>query len=175
MNRILILVLIFISTISYSQENALPEYKNELKINAAYLLAGLPEITYERILSDDSAVGISVAFPLDEDINLNFLAIPYYMLYFGKKRAAGFFMEANAAIFSEEPTYYDYTDFNGSFVNRTEDSELGLGLGLGIGVKLMAKEKWIGEILGGLGRNFINEDEITEFYPRLGITIGRRF
>jgi len=42
---------------------------NELKINAAYLLGGFGEITYERILGDDSAFGISLGFALDNGMD----------------------------------------------------------------------------------------------------------
>ncbi|MEL6812082.1 MAG: DUF3575 domain-containing protein [Bacteroidota bacterium] len=135
---------------------------NEFKFNAGYTVAGIPEISYERILSDDSSVGLSVAAVIDEDIDYNFLIIPYYRFYFGKKRNSGFFLEANGAAFTEDR-------------DDRADTELGMGLGLGIGGKFLTKNGWVGELIGGAGRNFLNADVISEVYPRLGISIGKRF
>lgn len=134
---------------------------NELKLNAAYLLGGLVEITYERILGEDSAFGVSLAFALDNSIDYRFATIPYYRLYFGNKRAAGFFVEGNAAFFSER-TLESETEFGG-------------GLGLAIGSKFMTKTNWIAEVFLGLGRNFNNGDFQSDVYPRVGILIGKRF
>ncbi|MEN8186035.1 MAG: DUF3575 domain-containing protein [Bacteroidota bacterium] len=169
MRRFLFLLIFsLISTFGFSQEDPRSlESSNELKVNVLYLLGGFPEITYEKILDEESAVGISLGFSIDNDIAQNFIAIPYYRFYFGKKRAAGFFIEGNAAVFSEESNAYI-----GS--NRTED-ELGLGLGISLGGKFLNKKGWIGELVFGGGRNFINEDKINEAYPRFGITIGKRF
>ncbi|MGB5189572.1 hypothetical protein [Robiginitalea sp.] len=134
---------------------------NELKLNAAYLLGGFAEITYERILGEDSALGVSVGFALDNSIDYRFGTIPYYRLYFGNKRASGFFVEGNAAFFSER-TFESETEFGG-------------GLGLAIGSKFITKNNWIAEVFFGLGRNFANGDFQSDVYPRLGILIGKRF
>ena len=134
---------------------------NEIKVNGAYLLAGLAEITYEGILGEDSAIGVSVGFALDNSIDYRFSAIPYYRLYFGKKRAAGFFVEGNGAFFSER-------DFE-------SDTEFGAGLGLAVGGKFINSKGWIAELFLGLGRNLVNNDDISEAYPRAGILVGKRF
>jgi hypothetical protein len=134
---------------------------NEIKVNAAYLLAGVAEITYEGILGDDSAIGVSVAFALDNAIDYRFGAIPYYRWYFGDKRAAGFFVEGNAAFFSER--------------NFESDTEFGAGLGLAVGGKFINSKGWIAELFLGLGRNLVNDNDISEAYPRVGILVGKRF
>ena len=72
------------------QENALLG-NNEIKVNAAYVIAALPEISYERILSDDTSLGNALVFNADQDIDLNFLLIPYGRFYFGEKGNSGFF------------------------------------------------------------------------------------
>jgi hypothetical protein len=140
-----------------------PDYPgdNEIKINAAYLLGGFGEITYERILGDDSAFGISLGFALDNSINYRFGTIPYYRLYFGDKRASGFFVEGNAAFFSER--------------TFESDTEFGAGLGLAVGSKFITKRNWIAEVFFGLGRNFSSGDGQSDVYPRLGILIGKRY
>lgn len=145
---------------------------NEIRLNAGYLLAGIPEISYERILSDETAVGVSIVVVVDTSINYNFGITPYGRFYFGKKRAAGFFLEANSAIYSAESDGDLY--INGLRV-ESGGSKLGFGFGLGLGGKFLTKGGWVGELLVGVGRNFLNKEEIDEAYPRLGISIGRRF
>lgn len=183
MRKIILLIFLFnLGLVAYSQDK--PETENaeeevpyagnhELKLNAAYLLGGIPEFTYEYILNEESSFGISVAFPIEDEIGLNFIAIPYYRLFFGKKRAAGFFIEGNGAVFSEN--YEQHVVVNGEVIQNEDRNETGAGLGLGIGGKFMTKSGWVGEIVGGVGRNFINEDNMSAAYPRFGITIGKRF
>ncbi len=136
--------------------------KNELKINAVYLLAGYPEISYERILGEETAVGLSVGFGLDDSFGLNFGMFPYYRLFFGKKQAAGFFVEGNGALYSEP--------WNGG-----ESAKTGAGLGLALGGKFLTKGGWVAELYLGAGRNFLNTDDLSVAYPRFGIQIGKRF
>lgn len=147
--------------------------KNELKLNGIYLLLGFPELSYERILNEEAALGISVAFAIDDVFEMDFMAIPYYRVYFGKKPAAGFFVEGNAALYvanNYETTYYDdYT------YEETSKNVFGAGLGLAVGVKFITKRRWIFEIFGGAGRNFLSADEVGEVYPRMGLIVGKRF
>lgn len=137
--------------------------KHEIRVNAAYFIAGLPEISYERILSDESGVGISMGAAIDKDIEYTFFLTPFYRFYFGKKRAAGFFVEANSNLYAQE------------IHNDPSDNVMGLGLGFALGGKFMTKGGWVAELLAGAGRNFLNTDLIEEGYPRLGVSIGKRF
>ena len=167
MKRTILLFLLSLTTIVVAQESKETENivkNNELKLNAGYLLAGgFFETSYERILNEESAIGLSLGYAFDKSIDYEFSVVPYYRLYFGKKRAAGFFMEANGAFYSEESE--DNNDMN----------EIGLGVGFSIGGKFITKSGWIFELLGGGGRNFINKDKITEAYARIGLIIGKRF
>ena len=165
MKKYLILLLLFNVFLLNAQEDpkSTIQGNNELKINMAYAIAGFPEITYERILDDGGSVGLSVAFSVEEDIDYNVLAVPFYRLYFGEKRAAGFFIEANVALFSEDKD------------DGSTDSALGFGPGLAVGGKFLTRSGWVAEILGGAGRNFLNENEISGVFPRLGVSIGKRF
>jgi len=145
---------------------------NELKINMGSLLFEFPELSYEYIINEESSVGISLAFPLDKEISYRFIAYPNYRIYFGKKRASGFFMEANSAIFSQQIDRGDYFSFGN--INK-DGSKMGFGLGIAVGGKFLTKNGFIGEIYIGGGRNFVNTDEIDNGYPRAGISIGKRF
>lgn len=161
----LLTIVLFCSAIAISQEEAKRGTKgnNEFKINVGYAIAGLPEMTYERIIDDGGAAGISLAFSVDDNIDFDFIAVPYYRLYFGQKRASGFFIEANAGIFSD--------------VNDKSPGEkaIGFGPGLGVGGKFLTKTGWVAELVFGGGRNFINQSVISDIYPRLGISLGKRF
>ncbi|GLB53162.1 hypothetical protein NBRC110019_22020 [Neptunitalea chrysea] len=145
---------------------------NEIKLNVLYTLIGLPEVTYERILDEESAIGISIATAIDEDITLKFIASPYYRVYFGKKRAAGFFLEGNVSFLSiEDDLEYDSL-LMGTFYK--EENKLGYGVGIAVGGKFMTRSNWVAELYTGVGRNFV-DSENYQFYPRAGITIGKRF
>ena len=149
---------------------------SEIKVNAAYTLIGMPEITYERILSDETAAGISLALGATNNVDYNFMLTPYYRIYFGKRdNATGFFLEGNASVFSYDNYYYNS---NNPFGNNDSKTELGYGLGFAIGTKFTSRsQKWIGEIMLGLGRNFAQSNNYSGLtvYPRLGVNIGRRF
>jgi len=174
MKKLSILFVLFFAISVNAQEENTATLDNELKLNIAYTLAGIPEVSYERILNEESSIGVSLLIPMDDAYDLKFMLTPYYRLFFGKKRAAGFFIEGNAAVFSG-----DYEgDFNGDFedgFNSDSSNETGFGLGFAIGGKLISKSNWTGELLLGLGRTLINEDKTSEAYPRLGISIGKRF
>lgn len=143
--------------------------KSELKLNIPLSLTGFVEVSYERILSSESAMGVSVGFAF-EDIYFDFAAIPYYRFYFGKKEAAGFFLEGNAALYAQE-----YDQFSLLTNQERTNSKLGFGLGVAIGFKLITAKGWIGEIYAGAGRNFLNTDFIDSGYPRIGLNMGKRF
>ena len=72
----------------------------------------MPELSYERLISDNSSLGASVAFSLDkkEDMDWRFSFTPYYRMFFGQKKAAGFFIEANSIVVNYVDTIY----YNGS-------------------------------------------------------------
>ena len=155
--------------ISFSFLNAQEDPKttiqgsNELKLNMAYAIAGFPEVTYERIFDDGGSVGLSLAIGIEDDIDYNVIAVPFYRLYFGEKRAGGFFIEANAALYSEDTN------------EGTGDTAFGFGPGLAVGGKFLTKSGWVAELLAGAGRNFVNENIISDIYPRLGVSLGKRF
>lgn len=140
--------------------------ENEVKLNLATTIFGLyPEISYERILHEDFSVGGSAGIGLNGDYPLDFSITPYARWFFGgtstnlQKYGAGFFIEANGSVFSHND--YDYELSN----------DVGAGLGLALGWKYISKNNWVGEIFGGAGRDFVS----SYAYPRIGISIGKRF
>jgi len=171
---------------SFGQNNAKDSIaggNQELKLNLAMAVAGVPEITYEYFLEDNSSIGLSVGIGLDEpeDLSLRFIVTPYYRLFFGKKNNAGFFIEANAAVASYRDVYsyveYFY-DENGNYqVVESEvfdEKSTNFGMGAAIGFKLLTRNNYLGELYAGAGRLFGDSNDI-EVYPRVGVSIGKRF
>lgn len=170
----LILVLLFAPLSAFSQEGESFK-RNELKLNAGYLLAGYPEISYERLLNDETGIGLSAGVSIDKDIEYKYSFIPHFRVYFSKKPGAGFFMEGNLALFGENGTN-SYTSQTYPYYYYYEETTLfGFGAGIGFGGKFITKSGFIAELLAGVGRNFINNDQIDTAYPRFGVSVGKRF
>lgn len=149
---------------------------NELKLNLGSTIIGsFPEITYERLLSSDVSVGASLGVSLEDDVYpTNFLLTPYMRWFFGgnsenlRKYGAGIFIEANGGIFSKDEEKHFYDGNNSTW---EEETVMGAGLGLAVGWKYVSQNNWVGEIYFGGGRDFVGDGG----YPRIGITIGKRF
>jgi hypothetical protein len=148
---------------------------NEVKINILYSLLGTPELTYERILTNKSAVGVSVfirafqAFKSDFKFGIN----PYYRRYFGYHKASGFFLEGHGVI----TTYERYTQFYSetfgvgppsAYINKTI-----YGIGGALGAKFLTRKGFTGEIYAGVSQTF--GDSLNDVFPRAGLTLGKRF
>lgn len=187
MKRLCFAILFLVSFAGFAQkDNDSISYagKQEIKFNLAMAVAGIPELTYEYFLEDNSSVGLSLGVGLDqpEDLALRFLATPYYRIFFGKKQNAGFFIEANAALayYHDQYSYYSYYydndsgEYLGTKIVVTDEKTTNFGLGAAIGFKLLTRNNYVGEIFAGAGRLFGDSDGY-EIYPRLGISLGKRF
>ena len=164
-----------ISTFAQQKDNSL---NNELKFNVPMAIYGLPEVSYERIVEDNMGVGISLSIAVDKSynydngkgINERAIVCPYYRLYFGQKKAAGFYIEGNMAIARQkELNTPDYTTGNKIATTTTT----GFGFGAALGIKLLTKNNFTGDFYAGWGRLF--GENIYNGYPRLGICIGKKF
>lgn len=153
-----------------AQQTAGPESgSNEISLNLLYSLLEIPEITYERILSDQTGIGFSLAIALDDEIEIQQGVAPFFRYYFGNNRADGFFVEANAAFYNSQ---YDFFTLDG----RSSENEFSFGLGFAAGVKLVSVKGWLGKAFVGLGRRLGNGGDILDWgYPRAGISFGKRF
>ena len=81
--------------------------RNEIKINSLYLLAEVFEVSYERNISNHSSLGVSLFVPFNDDIDYSYMVNPHFRVFFGKKPAQGFFVEANAAFASLNEYKYE--------------------------------------------------------------------
>lgn len=150
---------------------------NELKINLLMTVIGVPEITYERLIGDNMGLGLTAGIALDDDINYRFAVTPHYRLYFGSKKANGFFIEGNAALIGSRDHEYAYLEsmsYPGGYYHRSDKTVTNFGLGAAVGGKFLTRNGFLGEAFLGVGRVF-GERRFIEEYPRIGITIGKRF
>ena len=144
---------------------------NELKLNALSLVAGAVDIGYERTLNEESSIGIHVFLPFDDNVkdDIEYFISPYYRFYFGKKYAAGFFLEGFGMLNSS-----DRDEF--LFLNLEDDEFVtDFAIGIGLGGKWITNKGITGELNFGVGRNLFNGDEASEFVVKAGITVGYRF
>jgi len=181
MKKNFLLIALFIIVLNVKSQEAEKLTNNEIKLNVAYLIAGMPEIGYEYILNEESSVGADILFAIDNDIDFRFAFTPYYRFFFGKKRAAGFFVEGFGMLnvtendydmYYYDPVYGDtYTDYSGEDITD-------FALGVAVGGKFLTDSGFIFEIYGGVGRNLFNnnnEYDDYDFVPRFGASVGKRF
>ncbi len=155
------------------------EYKHEITLNTLYLISGFPEINYEYLIDEDSSVGLSYAINGDSGFKTKYSLTPHYRLYMGKKRAGGFFMEGNGFMVYTAGDYGDYVydPVTQSYEYQDTEYKMYFGLGIAVGGKFIVKDTWITELSAGLGRllNDSQENLDVPLYPRIGISIGKRF
>jgi hypothetical protein len=185
MKKILFFISLFCVMFVHSQETKKFDFKrNELKGNALLLILGQPEFSYERILNNESGIGVSVNFALEKDFETTFSLTPYYRFYFGKKPASGFFVEGFAMLNTldiDDETYisYDYPANTYTTITDKGATYTDFALGFGVGFKLISKRGLVLEANGGIGRNLLNSEKNDyfghTFVGRGGITVGYRF
>ena len=194
MKKILLFLSLTVFAAGFSQEKEVavvneevPNFKkNELKGNALFLLIGAVEITYERILREDSGAGLTFFVAYDEDnFNMNYSISPYYRFYFGKKPAAGFFVEG-FAMYNQFDDYcndcdyvyggYDEDGYYIPYYGGAKEISNNFALGIGVGAKWVIKNGFLLELSGGIGRNlYRSNDYAPDFVGKGGIILGYRF
>jgi len=191
MKKIFLSLLLLVLSLSvFSQDEADEDMSslsnfNEIKLNGLYLVAGAFDLSYERTLNEESGLGITVFIPFDEELkeDINFYISPYYRIYFGKKYAAGFFMEGFTIIGSyNDPRVRSFQSLQGfdpifdERIASLDEKVIDLAIGIGLGGKWVTNGGFVGELGLGFGRNLFNiEESDIEFIGKIAITIGYRF
>ena len=182
----LFLSLFFISSLLLAQDitNDSPatetDKKNELKLNMLELLV-IPAIgiTFEHFINPTSSYGVYgfVNFGLDEGYRYEkFEIAPYYRIYFQRQDKLdnkGLFTEVFSGVSAGETEFYDYNFQTNNFGNLYHQKYVGISLGVTLGYKFVNHSNYAFEIFAGAGR-FLNNQEI-QAYPRIGLSIGKRF
>lgn len=178
---LLIASLIFAATVQ-AQEETSAERQNDIMISPIELIAGPAlNVSYERLLNKDSGIGINVIALLDNgdsDGGLQSQISPYYRMYFGKKYAAGFFVEAFVPItMSNDSVYVPYYGPGYYEPNYKNEKNTTIGAGIGFGGKWVARKNIIFEASMGIARRFGMSKDYTDT-PITGkgmLGIGYRF
>lgn len=186
MRKIVLFLSLITYTTSFSQEKEVETFKkNELKLNAVYLLGGALDVTYERILTPESGVGGTMFISFNNELTQEFSLTGFYRFYFGKKIASGFFIEGFGALnqFDNSDDYYERYELNGNWETIYDENYskvviTDFALGFAGGSKWVTKKGLIFELYVGAGRNLFNaksEDYDAEIIPRAGFNIGFRY
>jgi len=154
---------------------------NELRINLLMAVAGMPELNYERYIADNMGVGLSLAVTLDnvDNESIRSIILPYYRVYFGSKKANGFFIEGNMAVagVKEYNTVYYSSYYSSMYAYEITPPSYkystNVGFGAAFGAKFLTRNNFIGEAYLGIGRLY--GESTTKAYPRVGISLGKRF
>ena len=172
MKRILFIVIALcmcFAAFSQETEKVKSEATNEVKLNLLMSVLSFPEISYERVWTNNFGVGLSAAVAFDSDNN--FQITPFGRFYFGGNPDKAFFIEMNAAFAGYKKYVYDDYYFYSSYL-PTKKNTLDFGMGFATGYKYVNSKGFVGELYLGLGRIFDNNER---FYPRVGISVGKQF
>lgn len=175
MRRILILTSLLVLGTFYCQaqvSEASTEKKvgNELKLNFVYPLVEILELNYEINLDEDFSIGFAANYWFDDEAAIEYQFIPSFRFYpISPKPAAGFFVEANFSYLSVKEEFELSTGTD----NPDPDFVPGFGMGVATGYKFLSKRNFVSELYIGAGKVFGDFDD--QFYPRIGITLGKRF
>jgi len=147
--------------------------RNELHLNVLTSLSyGFIEISYERILTNNSSVGLSAFVPVIKHDTYAYGFIPYYRFFLGKNVANGLFLEGNLGLLARKDNLKMVYDEYGGYSSLL-NTGLNYGYGVALGAKLKSKTSFIVNLYGGVVRLFnANGDNV---FPRAGITVGKRF
>lgn len=189
MKKIVLLIAFIVATAAFAQYDK----QNEIRLNAFSVLAARNlDISYERLLNEESAVGASFAFDLTGGdkfnlfgINQNYAITPYYRYYFPFEVSNGLFLEAflsaNGGKNKIKKTDPDIEDI----INEGEEVEdepdylafeySDFAFGIGAGYKYASAGGFVAEIYAGAGRNLSGDVRTPVVLPRLGLSFGFRF
>ena len=187
---LLVFALVMTSFYGFAQEaqeetETIVEKQNELKLNMTnVIIFKFLDITYEKALNEESAVGVSVLYNFSDDNDdgldeyRKFSITPCYRHYFSKQYAEGFFVEGFTMLHTGEENnniyiLYDESNPNlgGDFKDETYTD---LAIGLSTGFKAVSNRGFVAEIYLGIGRDLLGNSDI-EVVGRGGISLGYRF
>lgn len=164
-----------------AQENSGSDLMNDVMISPIELIAGPAlNVSYERLLNKDSGIGINGVFILNsDDEGLRSQISPYYRMYFGKKYAAGFFVEGFVPITTSNDSWvnYNYVTGNNMYYETKEEINTTVGIGVGFGGKWIARNNIIFEASMGIARRFGLDEQNngSEITGKGMLGIGYRF
>ena len=152
--------------------------QNELRFDFLSLLAYESfSATYERMNDTSTAYGVSmlINFGEDNELNDNFAVTPYFRIYFLESEdygGYGFFAE----VFSKFA--FGESEVNLDNISVVDEDYFDVALGVALGRKWINRKGYSFEILIGLGKNLLyDNDQLdrSETMGRFSVSIGKRF
>ena len=123
-----------------------------------FLIIAVPLLSasYERLLTEDSGLGINALVGLGSQTKGFSQFSPYYRMYFGKKFAQGFFLEGFLPITTTEENEKIFVpeEFGGYYRTGDPRKVTTAGIGFGVGGKWVVKKALVIEVNGGIARRF---------------------
>lgn len=175
---VLVFVLLFSISIVQAQEREgeeIEDKRDELRINMTNLIIfKWVDFSYERVLNEESSVGVGVLFSLNDDDYIidelrEFSITPYYRHFFSNQYAEGFFVEGFAMLHSgSEEIYLEFDD------ELIDEDFTDFAIGLSAGFKAVSKRGFVAELYLGIGRDLFGNSDL-ELVSRGGIALGYRF
>ncbi len=130
------------------------------------------DISYEKFVSEDTSLGLSVLFNLNDETtdfqyNENFMLTPYVRHFFTTEYQWNFFGELFLGINSgKEESIADSENFDLDYTDAA--------LGVAFGLKYVSNGGFVIDIHAGAGRNFFS-DISPAIVPRVGVNVGWSF
>ncbi len=171
MKKLLLTASLIIAVSFQAQETSetSAERQNDIMISPIELIAGPAlNVSYERLLNRNSGIGINAVVLLDKetaDSGITSQIAPYYRMYFGKKYASGFFVEAFVPITMSNDSYYNFIydpQFGVVGSNYNTEKNTTVGIGVGFGGKWVVRNNIIFEASIGIARRFGMSDTYDE-------------
>lgn len=137
------------------------------------------DISYQYILNEESAVGISIFKNLSDKDNIfnyreEFTITPYYRQYFPLGNVENVFIEGFFAINSGKDFVGDRT-IDGTFEEAHSIDYTDGAFGFTVGKSFVSPRGFVLDLYAGLGRNLFDSEGSPSIVPRLGINTGFRF
>ncbi|MGM0933079.1 MAG: hypothetical protein ACQEWD_06505 [Bacteroidota bacterium] len=191
MKYLVLLVFVFITSISFAQDSqnnttTNPEKRditqNELSIGALNLVAfGAIDITYERIIDKNSSWAVEGFIKAldrnNEDVGdafyKDFSLTGKYKYFFGENHARGFYVHGFGMLSGGEYDSNYVTEPNGFGYYEYEDYT-DFAIGFGIGGKFVSTGGFFLDLGAGIGRNLFSENSPT-IVGQFNVNLGFRF
>lgn len=157
----------FITLLSHGQNNK----TNELKLNGAFILAVALDISYEKLLSQETSAGAAFLLSYgnkEAQLDYTYYLSPYYRFFFGNKYASGFFIETFGMLNSSDRNVKE----NGIYKKKEKHD---FAIGFGSGAKWVSKSGFIFELNFGVGRNLLIQNADSNIVGKANFNIGFRY
>lgn len=191
------IVLILVILGAFTSVRAQEFDQNELRLNLLDMLSrGTLNASYERFLTPQTSLGVTTMVALNDDYTEKFEFAPSFRMYFNDDLLVlrkSVFVEVFTAFVVADSGYYDYNyvecDYLAQSVQASTDPqglsiapcgyysepspEAAFALGMMLGKKWVNQSNFTFEFGLGFGRYLTQT--YNEAYPRINLSIGKRF